>query len=249
MIPLRDITWVIPYYRNPNMLKRHIEHYSLYPEEVVRHYKWIYIDDGSPEHQRPDDILRSAPGHILNQIRLFRVLVDIPFNQHGARNLGAREADTEWLLLMDMDRCMTEYDAYRLIARPLVKGKFYKPTIMQVNQGFIISPCNVAEKTINLFTITKSAYWQAGGYDEDYCGTYGGDQSFINIIKKRHIPEIMPDVRVLRYRPSDIKDSSTTTLSREEYRKKFDVLKKHKIRTRKIYPKNPIRFPWEEIRL
>lgn len=207
---------------------------------------WIFVDDGSPKMDRPDDILRAIPGHMKKRIRLLRVEVDIPWNQHGARNLGAQEASTEWLFMTDIDRCLMAFDAKQILRRKLDTGRYYKPVSFVPNMNF---PTSFAKQPTNQFLITRKAYWWAGGYDEDYCGSYGGDVSYLKIVERKFPLDIMPDVRLIRYDSEILPGATTTSYSRPEYQSIFEERKRKKREAGDTKPKNPIRFPWHEVRL
>jgi hypothetical protein len=101
----------------------------------------------------------------------------------------------------------------------------------------------------NTFLVRRSAYWAVGGYDEDYCGTYGGDGPFLrqlNIVAPR---EHLNDIVLLGFPETVIPDANTREWGRKEtqwqkeYRKKFDAKRK----SGDERAKNPIRFEWERL--
>ena len=243
------ITWVIPYYRAQTMLHRQIAHLADYSDKVISAIQWIYVDDGSPELERPDDILRSAPGRIRGQVRLLRILDDIPWNQHGARNLGAMEAKTDWLLMTDMDRAFTGYEMQQLLETKLMKEHHYKPVGIRLCEDF---PRAEARLPINQFLVHRESYWSIGGYDEDYCGSYGGDRQFLDALEKVAPLEVMKDVRMFRYCQAALPGSETSTLPREgDYKDRFAarVREKRDLGAEHNSEGKNLRFAWQEIRI
>jgi hypothetical protein len=80
---VNDFTLVVPYYRNPEMLRAQAALWRAYPPGV----RIIVVDDGSPEPAAPilAEVMGEAPGDVL---QCYRIAVDIPWNRGGARNLG-----------------------------------------------------------------------------------------------------------------------------------------------------------------
>jgi hypothetical protein len=78
-------TLIVPYYRNPVMLREQIKAWEDYPDAV----SIILVDDGSPEPAL-EVVREHAPAALLPRLTLYRIDVDIPWNRGGARNLGAK---------------------------------------------------------------------------------------------------------------------------------------------------------------
>src|SRR6185369_156528 len=98
-MPKLPLSLVIPYYENPGMLAVQYQTWANYPTDLKSRMEIVLIDDGSPT--RPAiDVARPEE---LPPLRIFRVLKDLPWHQHGARNLGAHVAIGKWLLMTDMD--------------------------------------------------------------------------------------------------------------------------------------------------
>lgn len=246
---MKAITWIIPYYRALPMLRRQLEHYATYSEETLRHITWIYIDGCSPLLERPDDVIRAAPKRIRERIELLRVVDDIPWNQHGARNLGAHLAKTDWLLMTDMDRALTAYDVKRLLEAKLEPKCYYKPVGLALYKDF---PRSDNKIPANQFLVTRKAYWSVGGYDEDYCGSYGGDKQFLDALSKRVELKVMRDIRLLRYQ-DEVLPGAECPLGRKdsEYQKEFTRRVLHKrTKGREHDPHNEnLRFRWHAVEL
>jgi hypothetical protein len=88
----------------------------------------------------------------------------------------------------------------------------------------------------------------AGGYDEDYCGTYGGDLPFLHQLE-RIAPRIhLEDIKLLGYLPDAIEDACTTDYSRTgKYRDDYLKLYRRKQLSGDQRAKHPLRFSWERI--
>src|SRR5690606_27317244 len=110
-----DITLVVPYYRNPNMLLEQAGYWAAYPPGL----RVVVVDDGSPEPAA--DVL---PADCL--ARVYRIDVDLPWNRNGARNLGSHVAETRWLLHVDVDHVLPPSSAAALLHRPLDPRCWYR---------------------------------------------------------------------------------------------------------------------------
>ena len=98
-VPPTSVSLVFAYYENPDMLELQWQEIARYPSTIKHSLEVIVIDDGSPtfpagEVRRPPDL----PRHVI-----FRLDRDVRWNQDAARNVGAHEAQSPWLLLTDID--------------------------------------------------------------------------------------------------------------------------------------------------
>lgn len=238
------LTIVNPYYRNPEMLQLLIDNFDRYDSRTKLDIEWIIVDDCSPEPAAP--IIEKASPSVLHRIHLYRVLDDIPWNQHGARNLGAQQAVAPWLLMADMDRMVLAADM-RMVLDKIRKGKMtpdhhYKARGYNIKDKYAISE---DKPIVNQFWCTKEAYWDCGGYDEDYCGMYGGDGPLLRSLERNYPLVTMKDIIMFRYDRHIVPDATTQDLdrSRDGYGKKT----REKRRTGNFTPTDHIRFKWERI--
>ncbi len=205
---------VLPYYRNPAMLRRHFAEWASYSKELQADIEVVVVDDGSPAREGALFVPRPAG---LPALRIYRVLEDRPWHQHGARNLGADAAIGAWLYLGDMDHLipaealsqmvrLCNYEAIYTFGR--VDAPNLTPTLKH----------GIAHPHPNTFLMPRSAYWTIGGYDEELTG-YGTDGYFRKRLKDAGIPIAhREDIRIVRYPRDVIADASTTTLLRKEGR-------------------------------
>ena len=239
---MHQVRLIYPYYENPQMLERQVENWNRYAGILRDSVKLFLVDDGSQKHPA-EPILRECR----LPKKLFVIEEDIPWNQHGARNLGAHVAckpeENYWLYMSDMDVILTAEMAYSLFERPLDPKYHYT-----FERKFL--PDLVRSKVhCNTFLVKHSIYWAAGGYDEDYCGTYGGDGPFLrainNLAPNRHLSDV-----VLFGVERDVIPDANTDLPRKEgefgkaYRRKFEAKRK----SGDERPKNPLRFKWHQVR-
>jgi hypothetical protein len=242
------ITIVQPYYRNSSMLHLAITNRLRMPADVIKRVEWIVIDDGSPEPAF-DEFEEFLGDHEFPNVRLLRVDKDIPWNQHGCRNLGAKEAKGIWLQMQDMDRLVLPGDQLSVLNKidkhKMVVAHHYKARgINPKPHGDLLTDF---KPIVNQFWCTQAAYWDVGGYDEDYVGCYGGDGPTLRALERLYPLKTMNDVIMFRYDRHIVPDSTTQALDRSgaEYQRRSR--EKARWGTRK--PTNPIRFQWREIHL
>lgn len=248
---INNLTMIYPYYNAPKMLQAQMVNWDLMPEELVPRVLIILVDDGSQEYPALD-VVRDY-GTRRFDLRLYRVLVDIPWNQHGAKNLAAMEAPDSWFFISDIDHTLTMGSLRRVFDKQdLDKGCFYtvhRDTAYFNDAGEVdfrpmLNKDGNPKPHPNTFLLTKRAYWGAGGYDEDYCGTYGGDGPFVRWLKVNHQMKHLKDVRVVRWPREVISDASCQPAFREAYRPLYGPLFRKKGGGAADRPKDWVRFPW-----
>lgn len=245
-LPIRRcITQVTPYYNNPEMLGHHLENWEEYPDEVLERFRIIVVDDCSASEQCAYDVLKHAPERLRKRIRLFYISKDIPWNQHGARNLGAKMAEDGWLWMADMDRIVLYPFMRMAMAAPLLHSPYASRGMDRRKYLSRVDP----PKMTNQFFVPRHVYWEAGGYDEWYCGTYGGDFEFIQEMERVSGPMVyLPGVYHFRYSRHVVEDS-TTALDRDAYWIPHVQKAQEKKAAGKKLMVEPINFPWEEVSL
>jgi hypothetical protein len=230
------------------MLELHLSSLRSVELEVLRHLTIFVVDDGSPEDERPDVQIRNANDEVRKRIRLLRVLDDIPWNQHGARNLGAKLAKTDWLLMTDIDRIVPAFDLRTLVTRKLDARRHFKPRQYRMRPDCLPVSELSDRAPFNQFLCMRKAYWQAGGYDEDYCGTYGGDAPFLRSLNQVTPLDRLNDVRIFRYNRHVLEGANTASLDREKGRADYTTRYKAKHAAGNTKPERPIRFRWTEVK-
>jgi glycosyltransferase involved in cell wall biosynthesis len=251
---IEEFTLIVPYYRNVDMLKEQIRHWENYPVQV----KIILVDDGSPE-DAASIVLEHASPSLQQRLRVFRIEVDIPWNRGGARNLGAHIADTKWLVHVDIDHVLTAECAKELLKFDASVKEFYRFRRFRVGKADETRKKDFKHSKlpddaeygeihphVDSYLCTRRAFWEIGGYDEDYSGCLGGGNPFLAalevLVKAQLAP---PEVSLRVYTRSVMKDASDWALSRDP--QEFSRRRQEKVRTKNIKPANPMRFPWSEI--
>ncbi len=219
------ITLIYPaYYQNDNheSFYQILKEYDKLSDEIKERLKIIIVDDCS-KHPL------TLPNLNIN-ITLLRINVDIPWNNSGARNLGACFADTRKIILADIDWFFPEETLNVLINSDVPNDTFVVFNSCILNN-------NVERTSVhpNTYCVLKHTFFKYGGYDEKFCGFYGEDIFFRkNIMRK--------NAKFMRL--------SSKIINNFKYEEHFLSRDLNKIR--KILTKNPniqhsgkiLQFPW-----
>jgi glycosyltransferase involved in cell wall biosynthesis len=243
-----DFTLIIPYYRNEAMLLRQIEEWQKYRGNV----SVIVVDDGSPERAAPHIIPLMEKGF---PVRLFRVLKDIPWNRNGARNLGAMQAETDWILHTDIDHILPVDSADALALFQPADFQWYRFSRYRVGKADFTrkkddlpSDCEFGriKPHMDSYLCRRDLYMALGGYDEDYTGGLGGGTPFVKELNNAATRIDLPEPYTLHVHTTDsVPDASDIFLSRDN-----SHYKAVNARKRKGAPKKPMcEFDWVEVKI
>lgn len=203
-----EITIVFAYYDNPSMLEFQWQQIAGYSKAVRDRIEVIVVDDASPITPAAS----VARTQSLPQHRIYRIAKDIPWNQDAARNIGAHEASSPWLLLTDIDHVVPEETLRGLLDLEKDPAVFYT-----LGRTKFFSD-DVREPHPNSYVMTRDMYWKIGGHDEDYAGIYGKDYLFRKRALKKTREVHLSHLRLARVGTSNIPDAGTMTITRRNTR-------------------------------
>jgi hypothetical protein len=233
----RGVTMVVLYYENPKMLAYQVECWNEYQKELSFTPTICIVDDGSsnfPAYNVLKELRKCF------HLRLYQILVDIPWNFSGARNLGCLDADG-WIYTTDIDAVLEPKDARILFeGMPLRSKEFHVPSRIAFQDSSRLPP------TVTSVLVHKIALLRAGGWDEDYAGYYGKEDSdfYLRLLKvARRIRRDDATVRMVT--PRMIKDARTRNLNRDKARN--CALFESRKRAGFPAPARPLRFPWKRL--
>lgn len=215
-----EFTLIVPYYRQPLMLRHQLSAWEEYPPAV----RVILVDDGSPEPAR-EVIAAHASAGLRERVALYRIGVDIPWNRGGARNLGTHVAATDWIVHVDIDHVLPADFARRLIEFDADRRTWYRFERYRVGRADETRRKDkIADDVefgkihphIDSYLCTRDLYWQAGGYNEDFSGCLGGGTDFLKRMERLAPPALVPEpMHLLVFTRSVAEDASDRTLSRD----------------------------------
>lgn len=208
----RTLTLVYAYYDNPKMLARQLEEWKHYDALALEAVSFILVDDASPNSPALD-VVRSSGCYGLD-LRVFRVQVDRPWGQDGARNIGMKHCSTDWALMTDMDHLLSRENIMGALdfietgrAR---RGRYYLPRR-------VLASGELYHSHPNSFLFHRVDFWDMGGYDEDFVGYYGSDGNFRKCAKGSGLMEMpVEEFTLILYGRKVIEDASTRSLTRKD---------------------------------
>ena len=167
-----NITIIQTYYNERFHLETQIERWNNFNTPV----NIILIDDGS-QIEPAENVLKE---HTLNDninFSLYKVTEDIGFNSHGCRNLGARLAQSNWLLFLDIDYTIQPSDLIRLQNETLDLNSWYELNAKFQGRGDTYM-------ALNQFLIPRKLFLESGGYDESFVPFHYGDRELLSQLEK-----------------------------------------------------------------
>ena len=247
MSELEKVTIAYTYYNKMTMFESVRDYYTAME---LPHVKFMICDDGSQEKPLTDNDVPDDWGWL-------QVTEDIGWNNEGARNLIMKEAETDWVVLLDLDHLLFPYVAQQIhnIAHldkdkaPFherqfnIQSKMMQPAMnLDLSGGLTPYPPHKIVSA-NSFAIHKEHFWKLGGYDEAFSGMYGYDMTLVRQLGNKN-----PD-RFTCGMLGFTLGGGGSTWTREQ--KDKSMVETRKIRTQRRglnMPGERIRFPWKRIR-
>ena len=176
---MTQITILLSYYNQGyEIIKKHIDLWKSYGADLLKHFKFIIIDDCSLKKPLIDLDLH-LEGEIENglDISVYRVLDDLYCNISGVRNLGAKVCDTKWMLILDMD-CLVGIDMARALVDIILSeegGNGNGKKCYKFNRRVLGNSEHSKHLKVHpaICLIRVADYWNIGGCEEDLVGNYG----------------------------------------------------------------------------
>jgi glycosyltransferase involved in cell wall biosynthesis len=229
-----SITIAINYYNNITSLKRVLDCFREISSELPGFFEFVIVDDHSPSV--PDLGLFDG----IPNFRLYRVLDDVAWNMPGARNVCALEARSKHILFMDIDHLIEKSELGKLVRDSEMLGKGTRLTPSRTlasgpNAGDQVKP------NINCFLIHRSDFFRAGGYEEDFSGSYGQEDKYFKYCCKWN--GILD--QKANFSLSVVPGASTKLLDRDK--SKNEKLLDELINTKIIKAKNAFRYSYDRI--
>lgn len=203
--PPTSVSLVFAYYENPDMLELQWQEIARYPSTIKDSLEVIVIDDGSPTF--PAGEVRRPPG--LPRHVIFRLDRDVRWNQDAARNVGAHEAQSPWLLLTDIDHVVPAATLAEVLSREKDPNLVYSFPRVKFESG------EEREPHPNSYLMTKDLYWTIGGHDEDYKGIYGKDFLFRQRVLRFTREVLLHGAPLARVGSMTVADAGSRTISRD----------------------------------
>jgi hypothetical protein len=219
------ISIICPWYQNISIVLHQLNVWNGFCGSLKHHTEFILVDDGSPT-------LLPLPDVDLN-LTLARIKQDIPWNQPGARNLGAHLSAGEFIFFTDIDHEITQDALNKAVNKAKQPNKIYVFNRYFNGRPHYPPPCS--------FIINRRMFGRIGGFDEDFSGHRGHDDTMFRLLADSYLEkEIIDGILILHG------DALTSCLDRDAKRNTL-LLEAKKWDFMNGAYENPhrIRFEWE----
>lgn len=239
-------TLVMPYYENPRMLGCHYHMWQSWDPVTLGGMNVIVVDDGSPRSPAcvpnprcADAEIPAIPGLAL---QIYRMGVDIRWNQDACRNVGVAHAETNWVLLTDIDHMVSEDVCRYLLTRRWDESSAYKFKRVSLPDLAPYKPHP------NSWFMSRKLYDRAGGYDERFAGYYGTDGDFRDRVVRQANEVMTLKQSLIRVPREEVPDASTTHYLRKQPEDRAGLARVYEER-KQIDNWVPLRgsFPYERV--
>lgn len=168
-----------PYFNHTVALPLHLpfwERISKYLGDRRKELEIVLIDDHSPENGKIDISLIKT---VSLPITVAHIDDNIIWNVTGARNLGAALAVGQHLIMPDFDYVVTPELIQTLDNTDMSDSSIMRFPLTQYNRNLRYGPYGkVTNSHCNSFVIHKVLFDKVGGYDEDFAGSWGSEDSY-----------------------------------------------------------------------
>lgn len=243
---MRDITLVFAAWNNPSMCRIQTDYYAKLPEDVRAHLHVIITDDCSD--LRPD-----VAAELPYDYREYRVLKHRRWDWLICRNLGMKEAVTEWRIMTDIDHIVPEETLRYVMTQPLDVRRAYRfsrKTLWDVND---YSSATDYKAHSDSWMMTGEAFDYVGGLDERYSGNYGSSGEFTGRTESKLGKAIQLPVPLWRVGRETVPDASTPkeidgVPTRKQPKDRAGMIEARRRVMKEGGPPQRLTLPWERIR-
>ena len=227
------LSLITHHYNGNSAAKKLVAHLEAMPTALTEQIEIIIIDDYS-------DIEENIKSN-LNFLKQFRITDDIPWNQAGARNLGAIMAKSNWALFFDIDQLpsqkgLTEIMNYLKLADSEILYYFNVDNFIDSNLEIEL-PIHP-----NTFMVNLERFKSTCMYDEDFAGHYGYEDLYLP-----YVWEFFGGKRQVFGNTAYFTDQKNKTMSLNRSLEINKLLAHQKISDGIKKPKNLIRFNWKKM--
>ena len=235
------ISIVHPYYNHKETFAYQFNQWSMFSRKVKANIEIVVVDDGSPVYPcLPPADLKGI------DLKIMRVEEDIRWNTAGAANLGVTVSKYDWILHADFDVGLPPWCADALLALDLSNPKvvYWPMTWHETSRGYQ----KYGAPHCNSYLMNKNTYWEAGGYDEDFSGCWGCQDSLFHKYSCKPLNLIRKELQhVVLERMIRCKDAKVQGVWRDRgdsinWQKLYD-----KMEGKTPQSKDYLRFKWHQV--
>lgn len=187
---MNNLAIIYPYYTNVDLLMMQLDVWSGYTPHVKRGLTIILVDDCSPSESSAMSVINRWQ-HERNRLvdwnmRLLCIEQDFLWNTAGARNLGAyyvKQLNQHAVIVMSLMDVFTPNSTMCNLIKLIVHGHFLDQKRVCMFSRFVVPGLvSVTPHPSSLFVCHVETFWSVGGFDEDFTGGYGHDDTLLRIL-------------------------------------------------------------------
>jgi hypothetical protein len=202
-------------YGQPRLLKAFTDELRGWPYEAARECELVVIDDCGDPAVHPLEV----GGLLPMEVQLLRHTRDLAWAQPACRNLAARQARGDTLILLDPDMMIPPKKAIRFVreAQQLQQGHVLRFCLKEMNHPKKDMRGKVNLSSPNCWIICKADFEAVHGYNEEFAGHKGwSDVELLHVLDSAYDMRQDSSLTVDFYRRSGaLPDACVTTLDRE----------------------------------
>ena len=231
---MSKITVNLSFYNQDEVLKKHVNGWVSWSEEILKNFSFCIVDDCSKK--LATEVIKTIDISNID-LSVLRVKHDLYCNIAGVRNLSAQECKTDWMVILDMDTLITEKLAKSMLGLVTNNSGICFKFNRKVPKNIFHNKNGKIHPAVCL--LRKEDYWKVGGCDEDLVGHYGQTDPIFWYRAKNKL-KVHPKVKMfLEYEP---KGEANINRDLSYNTKLFEQKRKNN-----SWSKDFIRFNWEKI--
>tara|TARA_B100000989_G_C19517322_1_gene462336 strand:- start:372 stop:1070 length:699 start_codon:yes stop_codon:yes gene_type:complete len=231
---MKKITINLSFYNQDNILKKHIEGWLSWSENLLHNFSFCIVDDCSKT--KATELVKYLDLSTID-LSIYRIKKDLFCNIAGVRNLSAKQCKTEWMLILDMDTMISE----KLASSILKLCDSPSRNCFKFNRRVKYNPFHEKNNKIHpaVCLLRVEDYWKVGGCEEDLVGNYGQTDPIFWYRAKNKLKINTKKDLYLDYLPSG---ESKIVRDKHHNSKLFERKKKDN-----SWSNDFIRFEWEKV--
>lgn len=187
---MTNLAIIYPYYTNVDLLMMQLDVWSGYTPHVKRGLTIILVDDCSPDKVSAQSVIHRWENERAKTVdwnlRLLYIEQDFLWNTAGARNLGSyyvKRQNRHAVIVMSLMDVFTPNSTMCNLIKLIDTGHFLdQKSVCKFSRLVVPGLIPVGPHQSSLFACHVETFWSVGGFDEDFTGGYGHDDTLLYML-------------------------------------------------------------------